>query len=79
MTLVGLEALLRDGDLAKARMGYQVSLWVVRDLLQRGGMERMRELLARLGKGELAADAVPRVYGLALAELEAQWQRILGG
>jgi len=79
MTLAGLEALLRDGDLAKARMGYQVSLWVVRDLLQRGGMERMRELLARLGKGESAADAVPRVYGLPLAELEAQWHRILGG
>ncbi|MBI2153223.1 MAG: tetratricopeptide repeat protein [Candidatus Rokubacteria bacterium] len=79
MTLGGLEALLRDGDMAKARMGYQVSLWVVRDLLQRGGMERMRELLARLGRGESAADAVPRVYGLPLAELEAQWHRVLGG
>jgi hypothetical protein len=42
-------------------------------------MERMRELLARLGTGESAADAVPRVYGLPLAELEAQWHRILGG
>lgn len=79
MTLAGLEALLRDGDLAKARMGYQVSLWVVRDLLQRGGMERMRELLARLGAGESAAGAVPRVYGLPLAELEAQWQSLLRG
>lgn len=79
MTLAGLEALLRDGDLAKARMGYQVSLWVVRDLLQRGGMERMRELLARLGSGESAAGAVPRVYGLPLAELEAQWRSLLQG
>jgi len=79
MTLAGLEALLRDGDVAKARMGYKVSLWVVRDLLQRGGMERIRELLVRLGSGESAADAVPRVYGLPLAELQAQWHRILGG
>ncbi len=79
MTLAGLEALLRDGDVAKARMGYQISLWVVRDLLQRGGMERVRELLLRLGRGESAADAVPRVYGLPLAELEAQWQGVLGG
>lgn len=79
MTLAGLEALLGDGDLAKARMGYQISLWVVRDLLQRGGMERIRELLARLGRGQSAARAIPNLYGLSLAELEAQWRRVLGG
>lgn len=79
MTLAGLEALLGDGDLAKARMGYKVSLWVVRDLLQRGGMERVRELLARLGRGEPLPSALPRVYGLRLVELEAQWQSVLGG
>ena len=79
MTLAGLEALLEGGDLAKARMGYQISLWVVRDLLQRGGMERMRELLTRLGRGEPPAGALPGVYGLALAELEQQWQSALGG
>lgn len=79
MTLAGLEALLADGDLAKARMGYKISLWVVRDLLQRGGMERMGELLTRLGRGEPVGDAIPRVYGLPLAELEAQWQGVLGG
>lgn len=79
MTLAGLEALLGDGDLAKARMGYQISLWVVRDLLQRGGMERIRELLARLGRGQSAARAIPDLYGLSLAELEAQWRRVLGG
>jgi tetratricopeptide (TPR) repeat protein len=79
MTLAGLEALLSDGDPAKAQAGYQVSLWVVRDLLQRGGMPRMRELLARLGAGEPAARAIPRVYGLPLAELESHWSSILGG
>jgi len=79
MTLAGLEALLRDGDLAKARMGYQISLWVVRDLLQRGGMERMGKLLTRLGRGEPATSAIPSVYGLPLAELEAQWQAMLSG
>ncbi|MBI4591395.1 MAG: tetratricopeptide repeat protein [Candidatus Rokubacteria bacterium] len=79
MTLAGLEALLRDGDIAKARTGYQISLWAVRDLLQRGGMERIGELLSRLGRGESADDAVPKVYGLPLAELEHQWRGILGG
>lgn len=79
MTLAGLEALLSDGDLAKARMGYKISLWVVRDLLQRGGMERMGELLARLGRGEAASSALQAVYGLPLAELEAQWRGVLGG
>ncbi len=79
MTLGGLEALLMDGDVAKARTGYQISLWVVRDLLQRGGMERMGDLLARLGRGEPVADAMANVYGLPLAELEAQWRRVLGG
>ncbi|MBI3625785.1 MAG: tetratricopeptide repeat protein [Candidatus Rokubacteria bacterium] len=79
MTLAGLEALLSDGDLAKARMGYKISLWVVRDLLQRGGMERMGELLTRLGRGEPASNAIPGVYGLPLAELEAQWRGVLGG
>lgn len=78
MNLAGLEALLGEGDLAKARMGYKISLWVVRDLLQRGGMERMRELLARLGRGEPTGSAIQGVYGLPLAELEAQWQRMLG-
>ena len=33
----------------------------------------------RLGAGDTLAEAVPRVYGLRLAEIESQWRRVLGG
>ena len=78
-TLTGLEALLADPDPARARTGYDVALWVVQDLLDRGGAPAMRELMARLGRGETIAAAMPEVYGLSLAELEHQWRRVLGG
>jgi len=38
----------------------------------------LRELLARLGAGEAIAEAVPRIYGLRLTELESHWRRVLG-
>jgi tetratricopeptide (TPR) repeat protein len=78
-TLAGLEALLGDPDPARARTGYDVALWVVQDLLDRGGAPAMRALMDRLGRGETIATAVPAVYGLSLAELEHQWRRVLGG
>jgi tetratricopeptide (TPR) repeat protein len=78
-TLVGLEALLADSDPVRARAGYDIALWVVHDLLDRGGMPAARELMARLGRGETIEAAVPTVYGLRLAELEDQWRRVLGG
>ena len=39
----------------------------------------MRSFMARLGRGDAIATAVPAVYGLPLAELEHQWRRVLGG
>jgi len=78
-TLAGLEELLGDADPARARTGYDVALWVVQDLLDRGGTPAMRRLMARLGGGETIATAVPAVYGLSLTELEHQWRRVLGG
>jgi tetratricopeptide (TPR) repeat protein len=78
-TLAGLEALLAEPDPARARTGYDIALWVVEDLLDRGGMPAMRALMERLGRGEAIAAAVPAVYGLPLAELEDQWRRVLGG
>jgi len=78
-TLAGLEALLADGDPARARTAYDVALWVVHDLLDRGGAPAMRELMARLGRGEAIETAMAAVYGLRLAELEEQWRRVLGG
>jgi tetratricopeptide (TPR) repeat protein len=78
-TLAGLEELLGDADPGRARAGYDIALWVVQDLLDRGGMPAMRRLMLRLGGGESIATAVPQVYGLSLAELEHQWRRVLGG
>src|SRR4029077_3018407 len=50
LTLAGVETLDGEYDTPRARAGYDISLWIVRDLLDRGGgMESLRELLARLG------------------------------
>ena len=78
-TLAGLEALLADGDPVRARTAYDVALWVVHDLLDRGGAPALREMMTRLGRGEPIETAMPAVYGLRLAELEEQWRRVLGG
>ena len=79
LTLAGVEALAGEPDPLRARAGYDIALWIVRDLLDRGGIESLRELLAQLGAGETIAEAMPRVYGLRLTELESQWRRVLGG
>lgn len=79
LTLGGLETLVTDPDPRRAHAGYELSLFVVADLLDRGGMEGMRRLLERLGAGETMAEAAPRVYGWRLTELESQWRRLLGG
>jgi hypothetical protein len=79
LTLAGVEALVTDPDPLRARAGYDIALWVVRDLLDRGGMEAMRGLLARLAAGQSLADATLAAYGLRMAEIESQWRRLLGG
>ena len=71
--------MLGDPDPVRARAGYDIALWVVHDLLDRGGMPAMRSFMARLGRGDAIARAVPAVYGVPLAELEHQWRRVLGG
>lgn len=79
MTLEGLEALVTDSDPRRAHAGYEVALFIVTDLLERGGMTSMRALLGRLAAGETMAAAAPGVYGWRLVELESQWRRQLGG
>lgn len=79
LTLSGLEALVTDPDPRRAHAGYELALFVVADLLDRGGMDAMHRLLGRLGAGETVAEAAPRVYGWRLTELESQWRRLLGG
>jgi len=78
-TLTGLEEMLGDPDPVRARAGYDIALWVVQDLLDRGGMPAMCAFMTRLGRGDAIATAVPAVHGLPLAELEHQWRRVLGG
>lgn len=79
ITLEGLEALVTDSDPRHAHAGYEVALFVVTDLLERGGMTSIRALLSRLAAGETMAAAAPGVYGWRLTELESQWRRQLGG
>jgi tetratricopeptide (TPR) repeat protein len=79
VTLAGIEALVADPDPLRAQTGYDLALWVVHDLLDRGGTPAMRELLARLAAGDAIDDATLRVYGLRMAEIESQWRRLLGG
>jgi tetratricopeptide (TPR) repeat protein len=79
ITLAELESLLQDGDLERARQGYQLALLVVRDLIARGGLPALRELLSRLGQGEPEALALSRIYGVPLSELERQWKRAFAG
>ena len=79
LTLAGLETLLTDDDPRRAHAGYELALFVVADLLDRGGMESMRTLLARLATGETMGEVAPHVYGWRLTELESQWRRRLGG
>ena len=79
VTLAGIEALVTDPDPLRARTGYDLALWIVRDLLDRGGTGTMRELLDRLAAGDTIDDATLRVYGLRMAEIESQWRRLLGG
>src|SRR2546422_9275980 len=68
VTLAGIEALVADPHPLRARPGYDLALWVVRDLLDRGGTEAMRELLGRLAAGDTIDGATLRVYGLRMAE-----------
>jgi hypothetical protein len=79
VTLAGVEALITDADPLRARTGYDVALWIVRDLLDRGGSARASDLLRRLGDGDALDTAFGRVYGVRLTELESQWRRLLGG
>jgi hypothetical protein len=79
LTLVGLEALITDPDPVRARVGYDVALWVVQDLVDRGGLARLRRVLERLGAGDTLAASMTRVYGVRLSELESQWRNLLGG
>ena len=78
MTLAALEQLVGDPDPARARMGYDMALWVVHDLATRGGAPSLRTLLDRLASGEPAAVALGRVYGTRTSELESQWRALLG-
>jgi tetratricopeptide (TPR) repeat protein len=77
LDLAAVDALIASADPVRARLGYDVALWIVQDLLGRGGPLAMRALLTRLGMGEPVAAVVPSVYGLRLGELESHWRQRL--
>jgi tetratricopeptide (TPR) repeat protein len=79
ITLAGLDALIADPDPARARMGYDVALWVVADLSARRGMGQLRAVLDRIATGEPLTAALSRIYGLRLSELESQWRYLPSG
>jgi len=79
LTLSGLEALIGDPDPTRARVGYDIALWLTEDLISRGGVASLRAVLIRLGNGDSVAAAMTQVYGMRLAELESQWRNLLGG
>jgi len=79
LTLIGLEALIGDSDPTRARVGYDIALWLTEDLISRGGIASVRAVLTRLGNGDSVAAAMTQVYGMRLAELESQWRNLLGG
>lgn len=78
LTLSGLEALVTETDAVRARAGYDIALWVIDDLLRRGGMAAMRAMLERLSAGDTLAATLVAVYGVRLTELESQWRHRLG-
>jgi len=79
VTLDALETLLADPDPGRARAGYDLALWIVHDLADRGGTPSLRALLDRLATGEPISLALARVYGSRIAELQSQWHHLLNG
>src|SRR5262249_60762822 len=62
LTLIGLEALIGDSDPTRARVGYDIALWLTEDLISRGGIASVPAVLTRLGTADSVAPPMPPVY-----------------
>lgn len=65
-----------SGD--EAGLAYAASESVVRFLLKSEGAEKMRAVLLEFREGRTADDALTRVYGRGVDEVEGAWRRSLG-
>jgi len=73
LTLGGIERLGRTlSDPLAFTAGYELMHVAAEYLVDRGGMAGMRELLARLGKGETVGEALRHAFGFGPEEVEAR-------
>ncbi|MGC8786352.1 MAG: peptidase MA family metallohydrolase [Anaerolineae bacterium] len=66
------------GDPAQVDLFYGEVYSLVEFLLRTYGKEKMAELLAAIREGLYQEEALQRVYGFGLDELDAQWRKSLG-
>jgi hypothetical protein len=66
------------GDPSQVDLFYGEVYSLVEYLLQAYGKERITQLLAAIREGVYQQDALQRVYGFGLDELDAQWRLSLG-
>jgi tetratricopeptide (TPR) repeat protein len=59
---------------AQAAVAYAQSLSAVAHLLRRGGEAGVLRLIAALGRGQPAAEALPAIFSLSYPELQRDWE-----
>ncbi len=75
--LDALDSLIRSSEEDRVRRGYLLAWSGVRFLLERHGMGGVRELLARLGRGEAWENAFQAAYGEPFREFSREWAAVL--
>jgi tetratricopeptide (TPR) repeat protein len=78
LTLRGIERLSRSGNPDALVAGYQLTHVAVEYLLERGGLGKLRDFLARLGQGAPVESALRETFGFGPEEIEARLLAIAG-
>lgn len=65
------------GDPEKVDLFYAEAYSLIEFLLAEYGKEKMREFLVQFANGATQEEALERVYGLSIDELDAKWRRYL--
>jgi hypothetical protein len=79
LTLGGIEQLSRTGDPRARAAGYALTLVAVEHLVERGGLDKVRGFLARLGQGEAVDPALRAVFGFGPDDVERRLRSVAGG
>jgi hypothetical protein len=66
------------GDPDQVNLFYAESFSLVKFLLDQYGKDKMSQFLATFKEGSLPEDALKKVYGFGIDELEAKWRESLG-